>query len=293
MPTVSEKDVLKLVDRVQTLTENMDELEYDKQHALRIRNVVMRELGKRAADLKTEPFEVMLEKVRKSAEATLKKELGEELNVTCERIIIELISDFRNDFSKKVNEMDKENAKRVKKVEEDVQKTTEILEKKVAMAEDELLKQSRDLEKEFEKVRSGMGGVVNEIKSKLQAQEASIEQLTTDKTMKTEISKLRTRVNKDLDALNDKVKEFEKSIKSLDEFRDEMKKSISEINQLQKDINTIRSGISKAPSTTDIKKLEAKVSKIETKPKHAVDLDRVEELERLVMKALGPQKKVK
>jgi hypothetical protein len=134
----------------------MDELEYDKQHTLRIRNVVMRELGKRAADLKTEPFEVMLEKVRKSAEATLKKELSEELNVTCERIIIELISDFRNDFSKKVNEIDKENAKRTKKVEEDVQKTTEILEKKVAMAEDELLKQSRDLEKDFEKVRSGI-----------------------------------------------------------------------------------------------------------------------------------------
>ena len=320
---IKQREILKLAERVESLTNQMDELEYEKNVTKRMRNVILREFGKRVEDLKVEPFEVMLKKVQDKAIEVLTKELGEELNKNIEVLIIELMKDFRKEFNEFQEEKDKENKGMIGDFRKEISEMNNILEKKVALMEEDLFKRTNEIDDNMEGLSKSVREVMKDLRIKVSAMKNEMDSHS-DKLKKLEEESAKSGnklegLEKDVGAID-----LEKEIGYLDrrfgQEIDSMKKEVKELRSfnktlMDKDITKIWDKVDSIEKGTEvdskkmkaeiaelkefklkrktaipevvtkIEMLEKKVEKIEPK-KVDKGLDRIDELERLVNEAL-------
>jgi len=240
----AEKELMRLMKQVQAVTQKMDELEYDKNTSKRMRNVILREFGKKVEELKIDPFEVMLDKVEKKSTEEVRKSLSQELTNSFEYLIVELVKDFRKEFTKELNNSQKVNQKQIEKMEKDMNDLNSILEKKVAIMEEDMFKKVSELDDKNEEVK----GNVKKLLKKIQARINTIDSnLSSEGNTIKEIKKELGQTSKLSDKLDKRVASIEKDFVSLDVDK-KIENSVKEINtefqrikkELKTDINSLK-----------------------------------------------------
>lgn len=230
---LKEREILELAERVESLTNKMGELEYDKNVTKRMRNVILREFGKRVEDIKIEPFEVMLKRVQDKTVQTVKQDLAVELNKNFETVLVQLMKEFRSDFTREQDKRDKDNKQTITTFSREMTDMKNILEKKVALMEEEMFKKSTEMDSDMEglskSIKEAMKGIkikVSALDEKLSGHTDRLKAMTDDSAL---LSKRIDKVNKDVHDQNPQ-KELNYLGKRLD----------SELSKIATDISSLR-----------------------------------------------------
>lgn len=310
---LKEREILELAERVETLTNKMDELEYNKNVTKRMRNVILREFGKRVDEIKVEPFEVMLKKVQDKATETVKRDLGSELNKNFEALIVELMKDFEKELMKEQEKRDKENKTTIITFQKEMTEMKNILEKKVAIMEEDLFKKTTEVDGNMEELSKSIKEAMKNIKIKSNVLKEEIdahsEKLKNIDYNSIELNKKVEKLSKDLGSVD-----LDKEIGYLNKrFSQDIAKITTDINSLkafdrtllEKDIATIwdeiegikaNKHLEKERAKEELEQVKTKIGKplitkkivpkrIEEKVKADKKLGRIDDLEKLINEA--------
>lgn len=236
---MKQSQITQLMDKVENLNSKLDQLEYDKVHTSRIKNVVMRELGKRAEVLQVDPYEVAMQKVQKRAEESVSNTLRGELKDFSEKVITSLISDFRREFQRELGGTTSKTEERWTQIQRDFEGFVKIMEKKLAMTDESLAARDSELKAKIEDSLEYMKGLLEKEKKAMAKAESRIKSIEDDRRVLDELSRLKETFENKVERDNARHERLERQITELSsrdikkDLQDEFAKITNDIKKLE------------------------------------------------------------